>query len=342
MPTPTAFAPMLHRALCGAWFVFVLAAATGVPAGEPRGAATETVASTDVIAERDAAGTVRVRREMRLNAAGDWVRHGAWQRWNGEGNLVESGQYAAGQRTGRWTKWLAADDGRELLADDAGFALPLVSQADFQADRLDGEWVVFDGAGRRILRAEFAAGQRHGELVRWNSDGDSVLQQRYVNGLPEGPRHCFDQTSGLLTVSAEYVAGYRLVASSAAPAVPCGRRSAGMVLVGPETAVTPDDFAASQLAQYESGREVLRHGAWRTWAANGQLIMEGQFDRGRAEGALQWRHPNGQLAVVGQYAAGQPAGPWQWWDAAGTLLSQSSAGGGRSAVEVAANPTMPR
>lgn len=302
----------------------VLLAAVGLAspqAARPAEPSASFVPATDVVLERDSAGRVVVRREMQLDAAGNWVRSGAWQRWDEGGELLESGQFEADRRCGRWTRWIGGDEARRLLGGCDNFEPALVSQADFVAGQLHGEWVVFDAAGRRLLRGEFRHGMRHGDFAWWTAAGQLAWRQCYQKGLPVGERLAREPKTGDLVVTATYLDGYRQVQSDKEFSGSAGPRAAGMLLVGPERPVAHDDFAESKLARYTVEDEVLRHGVWRQWAGNGQPVMRGVFDRGRPEGRFEWRHPNGQLAVAGEYVAGRPAGKWQWWDPNGTQLA---------------------
>lgn len=284
----------------------------------------DNVSATDTVLERNSAGSVISQRELRLDTDGNWIRHGQWRRWDDRGQLMESGQYDNNRRTGRWTKWLGPKQAGLLVPPETGFAAPLISQADFLADRLHGEWVIFDAGGRHVFRGEFHHGDRHGELTWWDGQGRVAWRQSYRRGRPEGPRLTRDRISGETAVAGEYLDGYRV--ERVAPGTPRGEaRADGQLLVGPELPIHGDDFANSRFARYQLQHEVLKHGAWRQWNSAGQLVMQGQFDRGQARGRFEWRHANGQLAAAGDFEAGQYSGEWRWWDPAGVQTASRDA-----------------
>lgn len=65
-----------------------------------------------------------------------------------------------------------------------------------------------------------------------------------------------------------------------------------------------------------------KHGPWRSWHKNGQLMMEGKYSHGLETGKFTWYHTNGQRSVEGEFTEGQKAGKWTWWHAKGQKASQ--------------------
>jgi antitoxin component YwqK of YwqJK toxin-antitoxin module len=65
------------------------------------------------------------------------------------------------------------------------------------------------------------------------------------------------------------------------------------------------------------GKRWMRHGLFREYARNGQVISEGTYKDGREHG--QWRdfYEDGQLAAEGHYADGREIGEWRYWDREG-------------------------
>lgn len=66
------------------------------------------------------------------------------------------------------------------------------------------------------------------------------------------------------------------------------------------------------------------HGAYREFHPNGQVFIEGQFERGRREGEWSFWFENGQLNRKCSYSNGQPNGSWDVFRADGTLKAKRS------------------
>ncbi len=93
---------------------------------------------------------------------------------------------------------------------------------------------------------------------------------------------------------------------------------------------------------------ITAHGRWVFWHANGQVMQEGEYDKGapvglwvyfredgtkRAEGHFQsgkktgfWQHwqQNGSLETAGAFIDGNEDGLWQCWNADGIISSQGA------------------
>jgi antitoxin component YwqK of YwqJK toxin-antitoxin module len=277
------------------------------------------LSAAEVIRQQDAAGHVRVVREVAEDAGGNCVNHGLWQEFAVDGRLVAEGHYDMGRRTGAWRRWLDATAEAPSLAPTLeGFIAPFVSEAEFAAGQLHGQWLVSDALGRPCLAITFAGGERHGDLQQWNPDGRLVCRETYRHGLLDGETFDRDAAEQRLTHAANYVRGYRVVRGTAYLADGSGRRRCeGDFLVGPQTVAAADDFWESRLAEFAHGDECIPHGLWRHWHPKGQLAASGRYEWGRPEGDFVWRHDNGQKAAAGSYAAGQPSGAWRWWNADG-------------------------
>ncbi len=294
-----------------------LAAGIGVRAGE-------------VIREQDAAGQVRVVREVAEDAAGNCVNHGLWQLRAENGTLAAEGRYAMGRRTGAWRCWLAAPDIPPALQKTlTGFELPFLSEAHYAAGVMHGAWTITDARGRSCFSVELDHGVRQGDVVAWAPSGQIVRRETYDRGMLNGRVMTWDDAEQQLTHSATWINGHHLVRSVAYYDGPdAGRRAEGDYLVGPQTASTADDFWTTRIAEYCDGQACLPHGAWRHWHPSGQLAVEGRYDWGRPAGDFLWRHPNGQKAAAGSYAAdGRPSGVWRWWNAEGAQLAAIAPGG---------------
>ncbi len=58
----------------------------------------------------------------------------------------------------------------------------------------------------------------------------------------------------------------------------------------------------------------LRHGPYRSWSADGGLILTGVYERGEKHGDfIGWHERGGPKAFEGSYASGSKEGPWSLW-----------------------------
>jgi antitoxin component YwqK of YwqJK toxin-antitoxin module len=66
------------------------------------------------------------------------------------------------------------------------------------------------------------------------------------------------------------------------------------------------------------GKRWVRHGLFRAYSEDGELISEGSYSNGREEGLWRDFHENGQIAAEGFYVAGKEHGLWRFWSSDGT------------------------
>jgi hypothetical protein len=66
------------------------------------------------------------------------------------------------------------------------------------------------------------------------------------------------------------------------------------------------------------GKSWIRHGLFRAYSEDGQLVSEGMYVNGLEEGRWRDFHSNGHLAAEGSYSAGKEHGVWRHWKADGT------------------------
>jgi len=290
-----------------------LAAATAAAADDgvaPLGLV-DHAAVNETINERDDAGRVRVRREVRLDEAGNYVNHGGWRQWDAAGRLVGQGRYAWGEPTGVWSRWATAE-GAPTLAEAPfdDFTGPFLSQATYRDGRLESVWAIFDSDGRPASEVRFRNGRRHGEAVLYTADGAVYRRARFDEGLPTGRLE--QRSGGELKVVAEFVAGRRRIAR--VDRYESGGLRSREAWLGPPARVSePDDPWRLRLAVYEATGEELRHGRREAWWPNGQPKLIADYEQGRAVGEARWWHENGQLALRGKYEAGLAQGAWSWW-----------------------------
>ncbi|MEO0531109.1 MAG: hypothetical protein AAF266_11140 [Planctomycetota bacterium] len=298
----------------------------------PKGLAGESSA-TETIRERDAAGRVRVCREVRLNERGDYVNHGSWRSWDEEGQLIGQGRYAWGKPTGVWSRWAIVEDA-ELLstAPFAEYAGPFLSQASYRDGKLDGKWSIFDVDGRLVSEIEFRDGQRHGDAVLYSADGKTYRRSRFDEGLANGPLQQRN-SAGELETLAVFESGRRRV-ERVERFDAGGLKSRESWLGGLTVAAVPDDPWRLRLARYEARGDELRDGLRETWWPNGQPKLRAEYLLGEAISTARWWHENGQLAIAGSYEEGLAAGEWSWWRENGVRAAACRYVAGRPAGEL--------
>lgn len=298
--------------------------------------------ATEVINERYPDGKVKIRREMKQDEAGNYIRHGEWKMWDQKGNLVAEGTYKENERHGQWTRWYAANDAKLFSqAPYNRFEGPFVSIATFKDGKLDGKWSIFDGQQRLISEWDFADGLRDGAVVWYHPQGKKLEEITYSKGLVDGHMKIWNGEGELVTDD-EYQKGRKLAVKT--EHYPNGsKKTEGMYLHAEYVVKTADDWWKAEPATFTTNGKDERHGAFTAWHQNGQKEYEGEFkndlrvgefnywysngqkrlqgsyDLGKPDGRWVWWHINGQKATQGQYAAGEPSGPWAYWKEDGQL-----------------------
>ena len=94
--------------------------------------------------------------------SGEEMRHGPSREWHSNGQLKREGQYANGQRTGRFTYW--HPNGQKL------------AEGSFDKDQQHGRWVWWHDNGLTSAIGEYSAGQQVGNWLWWEADGRLIRQ----------------------------------------------------------------------------------------------------------------------------------------------------------------------
>lgn len=114
--------------------------------------------------------------------------------------------------------------------------------------------------------------------------------------------------------------------------------SAGIFLPEPEVIAQPQIVGQETVKHaYDDGKPRIEqtvakfsddhfeaHGAYREFHPNGQVFIEGQFERGRREGDWSFWYENGTLNRKCSYRNGQPDGSWDVFRDVGTLKAKRS------------------
>ncbi len=302
---------------------------------------------TEVIRERYPDGAVRIEREVTQDSQGNFLNHGPWQMWDQRGNLLAQGEYRYGNRTGTWLRWYRSPSESELLTKMPyqQFKLPVISQATFKNDQLDGAWTIWDGRKNKISQWEFIEGRRDGTSVWWFANGKKMREVFYRDGEIDGQLLEW-AIDGAPVLKVTYQAGRKLMAK--ATKYPNGdKKSEGMYLFAKEIEQTPDDWWNAKLQTLSKTGNDEKHGSWTSWHSNhqtqiegtyehdlqvglftwwhsnGQKALEGRFDMGKQDGSWTWWYANGQKSIRGEYAHGNPTGRWTWWKEDGKVAQSA-------------------
>lgn len=299
---------------------------------------------TELIKERFINGSIKIEREVRQDAQGNYINHGSWKIWNQRGNLVAQGQYEMGNRTGTWVRWYRSVSDANILSKSPykQFPGPFISQATFKNGKLDGFWTIYDAKMRKISQWAFADGKRHGLSIWWYSNGKKMREAQFQNGDMDGP-YRERSPDGSLTVKENYQDGRKLAVKTSHHSGGA-KKSEGTYLFAKDIEHSPDDWWNCKLITTVKSGKDEKHGPWISWFAsgqkqlegnyehdlqvgpftwwhsNGQTALQGSFDHGKQNGRWTWWHPNGQKSIEGQYVHGNPTGRWTWWKEDGLVV----------------------
>lgn len=292
--------PSVVRLLASLAVLFVAACAGAEEAGR-----------VTTIEQRDSTGAVRIERQVRLNAQGDFENHGTWRAWSPQGELTGQGRYASGKRTGVWRRWADADALPPATgAITRGFAPPFVSQATYRDGLLQGAWTITDSENRTVLEIAFEAGDRHGAATVYDSTGAVVRRSRFDQGVPKGGVERRTPSGELATITI-YHAGREVMERT--ERFENGSIRSQQQMLGPVVKLaTPDDPWSLKLATYAQHGDNVRHGERIVWHPNGQVQMRARFAMGKPVGEIRWWRASGQLAAGGSYQNGAASGEWRW------------------------------
>ncbi len=289
------------------------------PAAEPEDITPEV--DRETIRERYPSGRVKVERQVTQDSQGNYVNHGTWKMFTETGELVVTGEYTMGERTGTWNRLLTEREAPLLGTEPyKQFQAPFVSQATFINGELGGHWTIMDARQRVASQIQFKAGQRHGKAAWWYPNGKKLREISFEDGIVEGEAISYD-ANGAVVASEHYQDGRKL-----APKIeyygPGQKKSETNYLFPKAVVQSRDDYWKSELAVFNAEGEPLKHGEELQWYANGQLKMRGRYEQNQAVGHHVWWYENGQKALAGDYDKGRQSGAWTWWHENGLKKTQ--------------------
>lgn len=273
-------------------------------------------AEIETVEERYADGKPKVRREVTLDLAGNYVNHGSWIMFDVEGNEAARGKYENDRRVGQWTRKHAWGSARLFNNPPySSFEGPFTSTAEFKNGKLHGKWVIKDSQDRPCSEWNYTDGLLDGEATWTYPSGNAFRRLVYKRGLRDGAHQEWTEDEKLI-VDETYEAGRRVATRQ--QAYPDGAQKwEGKFLHERYEIEKPDDWWLARPVAYRKSGEPVRHGKLTAWYKTGQKQSEGNFRNNRRAGKFTWWHENTQIAVQGSYEDNQPSGTWTWWHANG-------------------------
>lgn len=273
--------------------------------------------AAELIRQRFPNGKPQIERWVTEDNQGNIVNHGKYTEYDGQGTVIESGNFVYGERDGQWSKQIAEEHVRQLAGSiDKSFAAPYQSRAVFTNGQLNGVWTIVDGKDRAVVSWTYSAGVREGVSSLFNSAGEVTQSITYKHNLADGPAHYAD--NGSPAEDTEFTNGLMLRQIDKWHAVTGGKprvlQSQEWHLVPMPLNVASSDWSENKV-QFQSTEGVtpIRHGMSTTFYASGQREFEGNYDHGQRTGTFAWWYPNGQQKTVGEYRADKEHSGWTWW-----------------------------
>lgn len=287
-------------------------------------------AAARVVTERYPNGKPKIERTVIADGGQEAVNDGPWTMLSPSGSKIAWGEYRQGQRQGHWTRiYGSAQELRLDLQQVRGFQPPFTSEAEFESDRLHGEWTIKDAAGRTVEVWPFENGQLHGMVVQYHANGQVRSEAPYEGGVPTGVAKRYD-SEGRVIGSETFINGRKLT--------PFVKRhgngkteSEGSYLAATTQVNAEGDWwnASIQPEVVTIHNRPVKEGWWTHYHANGQRKFTGEFRDGRPVGTHTWWFPNGQTQTQGGFIDGRQDGLWTWWRENGQKQQEGAFADGR-------------
>lgn len=191
--------------------------------------------------------------------------------------------------------------------------------------------VLADGgrAEREVLLDATGARVADGSYRRWRADGSLAETGQFERGSKSGEWRSY-HASGPVESSGEYLDGeregpwlflYQSGQRSAKGDYSLGARNSRWFFWDAAGEIIKHDSGTyiAEIEYHPNGRIAMigeklrdeRHGRWRWWTSEGQLLCEAEFDKGRRHGSWRSFWPwSGSLQVAGSYLDGARVGGW--------------------------------
>lgn len=124
----------------------------------------------------------------------DSFRKGSWERYNHQGQLLDSGRYYKGRKYGNWY--------------ERNPELPAYSLGQYRNGEAVGRWQAWYDNGQRRFLGAYVNGEKNGEHLYFSESGVLVKRRNYRNDTLNGPFQNYD-AQGRILFSGTYVNGLK-------------------------------------------------------------------------------------------------------------------------------------
>ncbi|MCC6507936.1 MAG: hypothetical protein IT423_02435 [Pirellulaceae bacterium] len=271
---------------------------------------------SETVRDRYANGKLRVERAVTLDAEGNYTNHGDYREYSDKGDLLVTGSYQLGQRTGVWAKFMQPGDAKLLTSYPfSKLRAPFTSTVEFEANEMNGVWVIADRDKRVACQIQLSHGVRHGTFTLFHPNGQTFMQAEYSQGVLNGMS--FEKnTEGKLVREDHYTAGQRQTVETEH----YNNKSVKSVmryLTAAQQVVTSDNWETTTLASYAAPTSRQLHGDFVTYHENGQVSTKGAYVHGKLNGIYESWYRTGEVSATGAYVDGVQSGDWIWRHANG-------------------------
>jgi len=153
----------------------------------------------ELVTQRYPNGALKIERQVSVDDRFNYVNHGIYKEYDGEGNLIKTGEYRMGTQEGRWIQYFKAGKGSLFSGKlSSQFPGPFISEAEFVNGQIHGTWTITSKTGHKVIEWQFNRGMRHGRACWWHPNGKPRQEGRFENGVPVGLMHEWDPNSNLI------------------------------------------------------------------------------------------------------------------------------------------------
>jgi antitoxin component YwqK of YwqJK toxin-antitoxin module len=233
--------------------------------------------------------------------------HGMKALWDPQGNLIEESWYEGGKLHGRYFE--KTRDGKEIVFH-------------YKDNRKEGVHEIYyparDAATKvKALQANFVADRVEGEVLEFNEAGQKISTTFYIKGLKEGIAEIVNP-QGQLVMSFAFQKDKK-----SGPAIhyfPNGKIAKEVFFIddvkdGEEKSYFENGKLAS-LTQFQAGKE---EGISRNWNKDGVLVFEGEYRAGLRHGKFNKYYDDGSPRLLQQFVDDQLDGSKKSYDELGRV-----------------------
>ena len=258
-------------------------------------------------------GKLRIRRFVKQDTDGNYVKDGPWIYYDRNKRVVAAGRYRDGIMHGQWRRLHNGDEGGLFATKPFNLYQggQFESIANFDRGQLDGAWTIKDQFRRTVFEINYVKGQRHGQASWWYPNGAKMRSAMFKEGLLDGAITEWDEGERPLN-SHQYVAGRRVIRNTTfyRPQVPKTENHFLDEKMEPEG---DDNWWDAKPTKYVSTGLKIQNGPSLEWFPNGQRKKRGAYKNDSPIGLFTWWHENGNKQIEGGYKDGLKAGRWTWW-----------------------------